>query len=132
MALLRERGLDVALRASQVPVLGICLGMQLLYEGSEEGDVACLRVIPGWLARMSPVSGARMPHMGWNTLRAPVEGESLLQDIDDGSADSFVHRSLTPMRFHSTATVAHARPLCAVVHPLSSFCARSKEPILWR
>src|SRR5690606_23588034 len=48
MARLRERGLDAALRAAQVPVLGICLGMQLLYEGSEEGDVACLGVVPGW------------------------------------------------------------------------------------
>src|SRR3546814_7475617 len=64
MALLRERGFDAALRASQAPVLGICLGMQLLYEGSDEGDVACLGVVPGRVVRMTPMPGARIPHMG--------------------------------------------------------------------
>src|SRR3546814_19774047 len=117
MALLRERGFDVALRASQVPVLGICLGMQLLYEGSEEGDVACLGVIPGWVARMSPVSGARMPHMGWNTLRATAEGEPLLQDIDDGSAAYFVPGYAAPGRFHPVALPAHGQPFRHALPP---------------
>src|SRR3546814_1952565 len=115
MALLRERGFDVALRASQVPVLGICLGMQLLYEGSEEGAVACLGVIPGWVARMSPVSGARMPHMGWNTLRATAEGAPLLQDIADGSAAYLVYGYAAPVSFDSVAIAAHGQPFCAVV-----------------
>src|SRR3546814_16029379 len=83
--------------------------MQLLYEGSEEGDVACLGVIPGWVARMSPVSGARMPHMGWNTLRATAEGEPLLQDIDDGSAAYFVHGYAAPVSFDSVAIAAHGQ-----------------------
>src|SRR3546814_2121350 len=110
MALLRERGFDAALRASQAPVLGICLGMQLLYEGSDEGNVACLGVIPGWVVRMAPVQGARMPHMGWNTLRATADAEPLLEGIDDGSAAYFVHGYAAPVSFDSAAIAVHGKP----------------------
>jgi glutamine amidotransferase len=115
MTLLRDRGLDVALRASHVPVLGICLGMQLLYEGSDEGDVACLGVIPGRVVRMAPMPGARMPHMGWNTLRATIDAEPLLRGIDDGSAAYFVHGYAAPVSFDSVAIAVHGKPFCAVV-----------------
>jgi glutamine amidotransferase len=64
MAALRSRGLDGAIRASEAPLLGVCLGMQLLFERSEEGGVECLGLLPG---EVRPIDWAdRVPHMGWN------------------------------------------------------------------
>jgi imidazole glycerol-phosphate synthase subunit HisH len=64
MAALRERGLVEAIAASPAPLLGVCLGMQLLFERSDEGDVGCLGLLPG---EVVPIDWAeRVPHMGWN------------------------------------------------------------------
>jgi glutamine amidotransferase len=64
MAALRARGLDVAIRDSAAPLLGVCLGMQLLFDRSDEGEVECLRMLPG---EVRPIDwAARVPHMGWN------------------------------------------------------------------
>ena len=61
MALLRERGIGDVLRRLEAPLLGICLGMQLLFDGSEEGDVACLGLLPGRVRKLqvwkNPVTG---------------------------------------------------------------------------
>lgn len=95
MALLRARGLDAALRASTVPLLGVCVGMQLLFESSEEGDVDCLGLLKGRVRKLSGGPGLRVPHMGWNRLRKRVDanGDSspLLDGIDDGAHAYFVH-----------------------------------------
>ncbi len=115
MARLRARGLDAALRTSQVPVLGICLGMQLLYETSEEGEVECLGLIAGRVARMVPAPGVRVPHMGWNRLRATGEDDPLLEGVGDGSAAYFVHGYAAPLSFDSVACAAHGALFCAVV-----------------
>jgi glutamine amidotransferase len=95
MALLRARGLDAALRASEVPLLGVCVGMQLLFESSEEGDVDCLGLLKGRVRKLSGGPGLRVPHMGWNRLRKRLDanGDSppLLDGIDDGAHAYFVH-----------------------------------------
>lgn len=95
MALLHARGLDVALRASEVPLLGVCVGMQLLFDVSEEGDVACLGLLPGRVSKLAGGPGLRVPHMGWNRLhqRAAAHGATvpLLDGIDDGAYAYFVH-----------------------------------------
>lgn len=95
MALLRARGLDTALRASEVPLLGVCVGMQLLFESSEEGDVDCLGLLKGRVRKLSGGPGLRVPHMGWNRLRKRVNanGDSspLLDGIGDGAHAYFVH-----------------------------------------
>jgi imidazole glycerol-phosphate synthase subunit HisH len=64
MAALRERGLDQAIAASQAPLLGVCLGMQLLFEHSDEGDVDCLGLLAGNVIAIDWAE--RVPHMGWN------------------------------------------------------------------
>ncbi len=70
MEALREHDLDIWLRTTRKPVLGICLGMQLLYESSEEGgDTEGLGLIPGRLKRFDPAMG-KVPHMGWNVVRS--------------------------------------------------------------
>lgn len=95
MALLRARGLDAALRGSTAPLLGVCVGMQLLFESSDEGDVECLGLLKGRVSRLAGGPGLRVPHMGWNRLRKRIDanGEtaSLLDGIDDGAHAYFVH-----------------------------------------
>jgi glutamine amidotransferase len=77
--------------ASGRPFLGICLGMQLLFEESEEfGPVAGLGVLPGRVVRFAPDPGRKVPHMGWNALRV-VHAAPALAGIDDGAYVYFVH-----------------------------------------
>lgn len=67
---LRERGLIEVLRDLKQPLLGICLGMQLLFEHSAEGDTPCLGLLPGRVEALRPGPDYPVPHMGWNTLKA--------------------------------------------------------------
>ena len=90
MTRLRSLGLDALLPTVEQPVLGICLGMQLLFAHSAEDEVACLGVIDAPVVAMTPSPGVRVPHMGWN--RVQSRGDTpLLQGIDDGSPFYFVH-----------------------------------------
>jgi len=88
---LAERGLGDVLReriAAGTPYLGICLGLQVLFEHSEEGDCAGLGVLRGTCDRLVPGDARlKIPHMGWNrvTAKQPVRG------IDDGAYVYFVH-----------------------------------------
>ena len=95
VALLRARGLDAALRASAAPLLGVCVGMQLLFKRSDEGDVECLGLLPGRVRRLPAAPALRIPHMGWNTLRRRPglsgDAAALLDGIDDGAHAYFVH-----------------------------------------
>lgn len=61
-------GLGPVLRGLRQPMLGICLGMQLLFERSEEADVSCLGIIPGRVRALEPAPGRPVPHMGWSRL----------------------------------------------------------------
>ncbi|MFD0727623.1 imidazole glycerol phosphate synthase subunit HisH [Lysobacter brunescens] len=118
MRLLRARGLDTALRASEAPLLGICLGMQLLFESSEEGEVDCLGLIPGRVMRMAGGPGLRVPHMGWNRLTFRVRADDvspLLDGIDDGAHAYFVHGYAVPVLDCTIAACTHGQPFSAVV-----------------
>ena len=68
MERIRALGLTDVLRGLTRPVLGICLGMQLLFERSDEEDTACLGIIPGRVRRLEPAPGRPVPHMGWSRL----------------------------------------------------------------
>jgi glutamine amidotransferase len=89
MERLRNSGLDILIPGLIQPVLGICLGMQLLFEHSEEGDTPCLGVFPGIVTRMRPAPGMPVPHMGWNKLEA-IRDLPLLDGVD-GQYCYFVH-----------------------------------------
>ena len=112
MALLRERGLIEPLRALQAPLLGICLGMQLLFEASEEGDVACLGVLPGVVRKLVATENTRVPHMGWNALR-PLRDDPLLHGIDGFAY--FVHGYAVPVTGDCIAACTHGQEFAAVV-----------------
>jgi glutamine amidotransferase len=91
---LRDYGLIETVRqiiARGTPFLGICLGMQLLFEESEEfGPVPGLGIFPGRVVRFSDRPGLKVPHMGWNQIRK-CQDTPLLRGIDDGAFVYFVH-----------------------------------------
>ena len=94
MAVLRERGLDTALRsafAAGTPILGTCVGAQIVLGHSEEGDTTCLGLVPGNCARFRPSDPAlKVPHMGWNNVHLAQE-HPVLRGVEDGSEFYFVH-----------------------------------------
>ena len=114
MARLNELALVDVLRSLTQPLLGICLGMQLLFDGSEEGDVACLGLVPGRVRRMPESPGIRVPHMGWNRLQ-PTRTSSLLDGIPDGAQAYFVHSYAAPVTDDCLARCGHGADFAAVV-----------------
>ncbi len=114
MQRLRELGLVEVVRNLSQPLLGICLGMQLLFESSDEGDVVCLGLLPGRVARLQPQPGVRVPHMGWNQLQ-PLRDDPLLAGLDAGASAYFVHGYAAPVTADTLATCTHGAAFAAVV-----------------
>lgn len=83
------------LRNYKKPLLGICLGMQLLYEFSTEGNVECLGILPGKVEKFRAVDGLVVPHVGWNNL-IKLQNSSLLSSIDLAQDVYFVHSYYAP------------------------------------
>lgn len=121
VAALRRTGLDATVRdwiATDKPFLGVCLGMQALFEHSEEGNVTGLGVFRGQVLRFQLPAGLKIPHMGWNTIRF-VQPQSALahQLAGEGEAFYFVHS------FHCVpadpklvlAECDYGRPFCAAI-----------------
>ena len=114
MARLRALGLVELLRSLTQPVLGVCLGMQLLCAHSEEGDTACLGVIPATVRRLHESPGVRVPHMGWNQLRT-VQPHPMLTGLEDDDQVYFVHSFAVPVGDFTLASTAHASEFSAIV-----------------
>ncbi|MGM0506876.1 MAG: imidazole glycerol phosphate synthase subunit HisH [Bacteroidota bacterium] len=92
---LRRRGLDQWLRETTKPLLGICLGMQLLYESSEEGETETLGLLPGRLQRFDSTD-RKVPHMGWNQIHTLAD-HPLLEGIKEREYFYFVHSYYAPV-----------------------------------
>lgn len=90
MRRLRRTGLEQTLRELRQPLLGICLGMQLLFEHSEEGDSECLGLMPGRAQRLQPGGELSVPHMGWNNVNWRGD-DPLLAGLSSGEYFYFVH-----------------------------------------
>ncbi|GAB1595573.1 imidazole glycerol phosphate synthase subunit HisH [Lysobacter sp. PAGU 2638] len=114
MARLRELGLVECVRSLRQPLLGVCLGMQLLFEASDEGDVDCLGLLPGRVRKIAQAAGVRVPHMGWNTLHR-VRGDALVDGIEDEDSAYFVHSYAAPVSADTVATCTHGERFAAVV-----------------
>ncbi|WP_454831387.1 imidazole glycerol phosphate synthase subunit HisH [Pseudoxanthomonas wuyuanensis] len=114
MARLRASGLVDTLRTLQQPLLGVCVGMQLLFEHSEEDDTACLGLLPGRVTRLPDSAGVRVPHMGWNTL-APQRESSLTRGIGQGEYAYFVHSYAAPVTADCLMASEHGVAFAAVV-----------------
>ncbi|KZC18453.1 imidazole glycerol phosphate synthase, glutamine amidotransferase subunit [Rhodanobacter sp. FW510-R12] len=114
MARLRELGLVDVLRSLEQPVLGVCLGMQLLCAHSEESDTECLGLIPAPVRRFVEAPGLRVPHMGWNGLSIRRK-HPLLAGLDDGEQAYFVHSYAVPVGDWTLATADYGGAFSAVI-----------------
>ena len=114
MARLRATGLDRLVSRLTQPLIGICIGMQLLYERSEEGDTEYLGLLPGRVARLPEGPGVRVPHMGWNTLQVRDAGHPLVAGLD-GAWVYFVHSYAAVVGPATLADCTHGTPFSAVV-----------------
>ena len=114
MRRLRASGLDRLIPKLRVPLLGICLGMQLLFEHSTEGDTACLGILGGRVERLTPAPCMPVPHMGWNTLEL-INEDPLLAGIDAANHLYFVHSYAAAVAPGTLAAVRYGRRLAAVV-----------------
>ena len=114
MARLRAAGLVDGLRALRQPLLGVCLGMQLLFDASEEGDTPCLGLLPGTVRAIARGAGRRVPHMGWNDLQVE-RADPLLAGLGPSPYAYFVHSYAAPLIGASIASCAYGASFSAVV-----------------
>lgn len=126
MRKLREHGLDRVIPQLTQPVLGICLGMQLLYEHSDEGNVDCLGVLPGTITRLPSGDGLRVPHMGWNQLQWHANA-ALQQALPDPAWMYFVHSYAAPVNACTVASATHGSAFTAVAQQ-GNFLAAQFHP----
>jgi glutamine amidotransferase len=114
MQRLRSAGLATLLPSLRQPVLGICLGMQLLFQRSEEGSTDCLGILPETVRRLQPAPGLPVPHMGWNQLN-PLRDDPLLEGIAPNDYVYFVHSYAAPVSAITLATADYGIPVSAIV-----------------
>ena len=118
MERMREAHLIDCLRERRGPTLGICLGMQLLFQRSEEGNVETLGLLEGEVRKLDAASGLAIPHMGWNDVsRAAGSASYLLRDIPDGSHFYFVHS-------YRADLTADTRGICRYGEPFTALAER--------
>lgn len=115
---LRQKNLIDVLRGLVQPVLGICLGMQLLFERSHEGTgrpVECLSLLPGEVTLLRASPEAPVPHMGWNQLSLRDHEHALLHGVADGSFVYFVHSYAVPADGFALATTLYEQTIASIV-----------------
>ncbi len=114
MSYLRSKGLDEVIRSLRQPVLGICIGQQLMCRHSEEGEVDCLGIFDVDVLRFRPERHAdKVPHMGWNTLeelRSP-----LFRGCSEGDFVYFVHSFYVPVNECTAAVTPYILPFSAAL-----------------
>ena len=114
MARLHKAGLVDVIRNLTQPVLGICLGMQLLCERSEEDHVQCLGIIPGTARKLTVAETFPVPNMGWCPT-SQLATHPLLDRVEDGSHFYFVHSYALSVSAYTIATANHAYTFSAML-----------------
>jgi glutamine amidotransferase len=117
MASIEQKNLVNCIQGLQQPVLGICLGMQLMVEKSAEslsGSTPCLNLIPGEVKRMQ-VGDLRLPHMGWNTV-TPLDSTSLFKGIPAATYFYFVHSFAVALSEFTLASCQYGMDFSAALH----------------
>lgn len=114
MSRLNEAGLVDVIRGLSQPVLGVCLGMQLLCEHSEEDDVECLGIIPGSARKLPVADEFPVPNMGWCVTRHAAS-HPVLNGVQDGDHFYFVHSYALPVSKYTIATANHTATFAAML-----------------
>ncbi len=118
---LKEKGLDKLIISLQQPVLGICLGLQLLCNFSEEGDTKCLGIFNSDVKKFDDsvfqnknLVPVKIPHMGWNTITGL--SSPLMKGVDENSYVYFVHSYYAELSPETIATTNYIHPFSAAMH----------------
>lgn len=114
MQRLQDARLVDVIRELEQPVLGICLGLQLLLEGSAEEDVACLGIVPGIAAKLTVSADYPVPNMGWCATHK-IADDAVMEGIDDDSFFYFLHSYALPVSDVTIATAEHGQPFSAAI-----------------
>lgn len=115
MQYLRSHNLDKVICDLRQPILGICIGQQLMCRHSEEGDVDCLGIFDADVVRFRPQRHEdKVPHMGWNQLVDPKS--ELFKGFDQNEFVYFVHSFYVPVCEHTIATTDYIHPFSAALH----------------
>lgn len=112
---LQEKGLDAVIKNLKQPVLGICVGMQLLFEHSEESDTECLGIVPAKVKLFRPkeASNTKVPQIGWNNIYNLKT--SLFKDVPENSYVYYVHSYYAEMNPYCIATSDYSVEYCGAV-----------------
>jgi glutamine amidotransferase len=120
MQYLKEKELDRLIRSLKQPVLGICLGLQLLCEYSEENDTTCLGIFPVTVKKFPPID--KVPHMGWNSV-TDLDG-NLFDGVHEDSYVYFVHSYFAELNTYRTATTEYLNPFSAAMQRNNYFAVQ--------
>lgn len=123
MTRLQSAGLVDVIRRLEQPVLGICLGLQLLFSGSDEDDAECLDVISGQAYRFPQSADLPVPQMGWNVLQR-VADSPLITGLQDGDYAYFIHSYALPQSDYTCATSDYGGAFSAVVQQNNFFASQ--------
>jgi imidazole glycerol-phosphate synthase subunit HisH len=111
---LKNRNLVDLLKGATQPFLGVCVGMQLLYNYSEEGKTDCLGIIPGSIQKFVPANREKVPHIGWNEV-IPTTQHPLFTDIPSKTMFYHVHSYYAPESSYTIATSHYIQAFAAAV-----------------
>lgn len=114
MESLRKLSIDGVIRGLRQPVLGICVGMQVLCLGSEESDVEGLGIFRCCVKRLGGEADVKVPHVGWNTVESP--GSGLLKGVKDGEYVYYVHSYAPEICMDTIASTEYGRRFSAALN----------------
>lgn len=126
MAKLNERGLGPVIKSIRKPVLGICVGLQLLCRDSEEGNVNCLGVFDSHVRRFPESEDAKVPHIGWNQI-GNLDSK-LLKNLEKGSNVYFVHSYYPTLCPDTIATCRHGETFFSAALKYENFYGTQFHP----
>ena len=126
MADLRAKGLDGIIRDLRRPVLGICVGMQVMCRYSEEGDVTGMSIFDTEVRKFKPSPEAKVPHMGWN-VTANMEGR-LFRGVEKGSSFYYVHSFFPQLCPDTIATCRHGEAFFSAALRYENFYGTQFHP----
>ena len=126
VAAIRAKGLDTVIRGLRKPVLGICVGMQIMCRRSEEGDAQCLDIFDCDVTKFEPEADAKVPHMGWNSIQN-LESK-LFKGMKDGCYVYFVHSFAPELCCDTIATCRHGRRMFSAALKYENFYGTQFHP----